>query len=232
MIKMDEKDEFGNFKIRIAKIRYSPHKILDQLKVDALNYLSQLELLRRGVSCRKKSMEECRKLVRNLDIICDSLKPADFSLHDFPRNLRGETSEVLVCLKLLEYDIRCRASEKSYEDRLAFPAFKVNPKMTPLQIKSMSLAKHGYEIHCDDTPLEKFDGWYIILIEHEPRDFLLFACSDRIKGRFMKNGYRPKKHGKIRPHIKRKFLTIPFDLSNDWSDYLDPTKFIKDVHRE
>ena len=44
---------------------------------------------------------------------------------------------------------------------------------------------------------------------------------DEIKARFERDGSRPMKHGKVRPHKTRKSLEIPQDLSGGWSEYLD-----------
>lgn len=223
--------KLGKFRNPVAKIRYSPSKVSSQLKNDACDYLCQLELLRRGVSCRKKSAGECRRLAAvDYGFICDPSKAADFSLHDFPKNVRGEeAAETLVCLTLLQFEIQCERTGKSHTDRLAFPAFREGARRTPMQIKSMSLAKHGYEIEIQPRALEEFEGWYIVLIEHEPHDYLLFVSDSEMREKFKKAELRyPEKS--VGSQTLR--LTIPRARFNDWLKYRDPNKFIEDVRQK
>ena len=139
---------------------------------------------------------------------------------DIPKKLRGEAAEYLIALKLLEYRIRCERTKKPYTDWLAFPAFKKSAKRTPIQVKSVSLKKHGYQIEIYPKPLALFEGWYLVLIEHKPKDFLLYILSNEMKKEFEKA--KLKRNGHLR-------VSIPNDLSGGWSDYLNPKKFIEAV---
>jgi len=243
-------DDFMKRALRVMRTTVSLDNIHESLWDDARDYVVVLTLLRNGISCEKKSMDECRGLMADLGLPLDFDKETEFSLHKFPKDRRGEAGENFVCLRLLEYKVRCEKCKETYIDRMAYPAFKVGTaeledyeasKKTPIQIKSMSTAKHGYAIHTDDAPRELFDGWYIIVIErakkkkekgNDPSDWGLFAHSDEIKARFERDGSRPMKHGKVRPHKTRKSLGIPRDLSGGWSEYLDPRGFLEDVFSE
>lgn len=159
-------------------------------------------------------------------------------LHKIPKKLRFRVAEYLIAIKLHEFGIWSMIRQKcphceyynlpDHVDLLAFKPFIKNPVGINVQGKSVSLAKHGYEIHVDDTPLQKFEGWYIVLIEREPEDIFLYAKDSEMRKLILPKlggtGYR-------RDIRARRYLMIPHNLGN-FTQYLDSNEFVKAVLKD
>jgi len=159
-------------------------------------------------------------------------------LGDALRDLVGETAEYIVCAMLGTLGIRCERRHicleckhqnmPEYTDLVAYRPLKrpENPVEVPVQVKSCSRKKHGWEIRIDDFPLKTFKGFYIILFEYEPDDILLFIKSDRMKKLMRK--YGKMEPGKARHHKNYWSLLVPRNLKG-FKQYLKKDKFIEAV---
>lgn len=146
-----------------------------------------------------------------------------------PKKLRGErAAQLIIRLKLLEFGIDSYdLKPKSSTDFMAFKPFTRNPAEVRVQVKSCSLGKHGWEMHVDDTPLEEFKGWYIVLIEHNPEDMLLYICDSKLRRYIEENKDNPKLVRRD-PKRKRWYVLFPRGLSN-FKENLKPDRFIEEV---
>ncbi|TET26554.1 MAG: hypothetical protein E3J73_04315 [Candidatus Bathyarchaeum sp.] len=161
-----------------------------------------------------------------------------FKLSEIPRKLRGLVAEHIVAVKLHELRMKCDkryvCSECRHEnmpehtDLLAYKPFIKNPVKVPVQVKSISLWKHGYQVSVEDSSLKDFEGFYIILIEHEPEDYFLYIKSAEMQ-RLMQeqNPDGPQKRGKARPHNYWN-LKIPQNLDG-FIHYRESDEFIDAV---
>lgn len=68
-----------------------------------------------------------------------------------------------------------------YTDIIANGTLKV-------QVKSVSLKKHGWNIEIKENALNEFEGLYIAFLEHEPEDIILYFDDDEMKRLMTKLG--------------------------------------------
>jgi len=159
-----------------------------------------------------------------------------FELSNIPKNLRGHAAEYIVGAKVHELGARCQIRQKcphcnrwnlpEHTDLIAYRSSIKNPFKMPIQVKSVSLKRHGYAIRVDDAPLRNFEGYYIALFEQIPWDIFLY-----IKGNEMQElmeRYGKMESGRARHHEDYWELCIPRSLRG-FEKYLNPEEFINAV---
>jgi len=158
---------------------------------------------------------------------------AGFELSSIQRELRGHAAEYIVGAKLHELGMRCRIRQKcpdcnqwnlpEHTDLIAYKPGIKNPLKMPIQVKSVSLERHGYAICVDDVPLKEFKGYYIALFEHIPWDIFLYVESSEMQELMHKSGNM--QHGKVRHHKDYWELYVPRSLRG-FEKYLNPEELI------
>lgn len=148
-----------------------------------------------------------------------------FSLSEIPKPLRGRGAENLIRVYLNSLGTYDDSPEETYQDMIAVDPSTKN--RVPVQVKSISLKRHGWEIRVDDVPLKKFTGFYLILLEHEPEDIILHIESGELRQLMdeigkTKDGYH---------HKNRQGLYVPASLK-DFEHYISPDRFKEAVFGE
>lgn len=180
-------------------------------------------------------VEDLEKQLLSLEL---RVATTGLKISDVPKKIRGFFAEHVVAAELHNYGIRCEmrhvCSKCKHEnmpkntDLVAYRPFTKNPARIPVQVKSISLWKHGYLVDIEDTPFKEFKGFYIILIEHEPEDFFLYVeHTEMQKLMYEQNPDGPQRRGKTRPH-NYWTLKIPQDLQG-FLQYLERDKFVEAV---
>lgn len=143
-----------------------------------------------------------------------------FSLSKIPKKLRGEAAENIISVYMNTLGMRVGPRKKKCQDRIAIdPATK---NEVPVQVKSISTEKHGYEIRVDEAPLNEFEGYYLVLLEHEPEDIILHIESGEVQRRIRAED--KKTPGKARHHKDYRSLYIPANLKG-FEQYVSPDEF-------
>jgi len=160
-------------------------------------------------------------------------------LHKVPKDLRSLVAEYIVAVKLHELGMKCILKQEDthcecnslpqHTDLVAYKPFIENPIEVPVQVKSVSRRKHGYEIHIEDSALEAFRGFYIIFIEKKNEDIFLYIKSERMKE--LIDNYGERRPAKKRPSEKRKYLKIPVNLKG-FKQYQQNNEFMKTVLKD
>lgn len=120
--------------------------------------------------------------------------------------------------------MRVEDAEETYQDMIAVDPSTKN--RVPVQVKSVSLWKHGYAIRVDDIPLNEFTGVYIALFEREPVDIILYTESGELQ-RLMHD--RAKMEPGVARHHKDYWeLPIPHDLRG-FRQYESSHRFLESV---
>lgn len=143
-----------------------------------------------------------------------------FSLSKFRKSIRGEAAERIIWLYLYELGMDVKPPEKTCQDMIAVDPITKNE--VPVQVKSVSLKRHGYEIRVDDAPLTEFTGFYIALFEKEPVDIKLHIESGKLQ-RLIRGKKGKMTPGKARHHKDYRALYIPANLKG-FEQYLSPDK--------
>jgi hypothetical protein len=88
--------------------------------------------------------------------------------------------------------------------------------------------KHGAAIYIDAEPLRVFEGWYVIVVEREPEDVLLYIPHGDMRELMEKHGEDAKEYGKVKHHEGRRFISI-YRNRGILERYRDPSEFLKAV---
>lgn len=157
-------------------------------------------------------------------------------LSEIPKTLRGKAAEYMVGVKLHELRMKCQIRQKcphcsrwnlpEYTDLIAYRPSVKNPFKMPIQVKSVSLKRHGYAIRVDDAPLKSFKGYYIALFEHIPLDIFLYIESSEMQE--LMNKYGEMNPGKDRHHKDYWELYVPRSLRG-FEKYQNPEEFTNAV---
>lgn len=147
-----------------------------------------------------------------------------FRLSETRRELRGEMAENIVSAYLNLLGMHVEPPEKTCQDRIAVDPSTKN--RVPVQVKSVSLERHGYAIRVDDIPLNEFTGFYIALFEREPADIILYIESGELQ-RLMHDSAK-KEPGAKRHHKDYWELYIPHDLRG-FRQYESSHRFLESV---
>lgn len=159
-----------------------------------------------------------------------------FELSSIQRELRGSAAEYIVGAKLHELGMRCQIRQKcsqcsqwnlpKHTDLIAYKSGTKNPLKMPIQVKSISLKRHGFAIRVDNAPLREFKGYYIAQFEHVPWDIFLYIESNEMQELMRKHG--EMQPGKARHHEDYWELYIPRSLRG-FEKYLNPEELINAV---
>jgi len=134
-------------------------------------------ILLAGLSLLKNGINPDRNPVRLIACVEEYNRGEEKSLitirlSDIPALFRGEVgAEWLAQFEILRLGVSsCRDTKIKYADLDASVSSAENPTKVSVQVKSSSLKKHGQVIQVNAKPLERFKGWYIVIIERDPED--------------------------------------------------------------
>jgi hypothetical protein len=152
----------------------------------------------------------------------------EIKLSDIPDLFRGGVgAEWLAQFEILKLGVSsCRDTKIKYANLDVSTSPVKNPIKVSVQVKLSSLKKHGQVIQVNTNPLERFEGWYIAVIERDPEDkpkddFLYILEMKRLMEEIGKD------------HIENGKKIYSFiDVKKNWralEPFLDSRKFVEAV---